>query len=91
MDYSILLKICKPYPASSPFLFHSDQYTYCNGIIDFLQQYTWTKKAELELKSMLKEKEKSPARILQNTLEDFARKWLDILIDGPHPSLTNSF
>ena len=58
MDYSILLKICKPYPTSSPFLFHSDKYTYCIGIIDFLQKYTWGKQAELKLKSILKDETK---------------------------------
>ena len=28
MDYSLLLKICKPSTATSPFLFHGDDYTY---------------------------------------------------------------
>ena len=43
MDYSILLKICKPSPVSSPFLFHGENYSYVIGIIDFLQKYNWSK------------------------------------------------
>ena len=56
MDYSILLKICKPSSLSSPFLFHSKNYTFCIGIIDFLQKYTWSKSAEVTFKSILNKK-----------------------------------
>ena len=57
MDYSILLKICKPSPISSPFMFHGDKFSLCIGIIDFLQEYTWSKQAELKLKSIFNEKD----------------------------------
>ena len=40
IDYSILLKICKRASVSSPFIFHGENYTYCIGIIDFLQKYS---------------------------------------------------
>ena len=36
MDYSLLLKICKPISGSNPFLFHGEEHSYCIGIIDFL-------------------------------------------------------
>ena len=36
MDYSILLKICKPSAITSPFIFHGEKFSYCIGIIDFL-------------------------------------------------------
>ena len=57
MDCSVLLKICRPSSATSPFLFHGEKHTYCIGIIDFLQKYTWAKQAELKIKSILNEKE----------------------------------
>ena len=53
MDYSILLKICKPSSISSPHMFHGDEFSYCIGIIDFLQEYTWSKKAETKIKSFV--------------------------------------
>ena len=36
MDYSLYVKRCKPTADSSPFLFHSDKFSYYIGIIDFL-------------------------------------------------------
>ena len=36
INYSLRVKICKPVVANYPFLFHSDEYSYCIGIVDFL-------------------------------------------------------
>ena len=57
MDYSILLKICKPSSCESPFLFHNGSYTFCIGIIDFLQKFTWAKNAELKIKSVFNDED----------------------------------
>ena len=57
MDYSLLVKICKPTVASNQFLFHGEENSYCIGIIDFLQQFTSKKQAELEIKSVFNARE----------------------------------
>ena len=46
MDYSLFIKICAPHQTTNPFLFHSDEYSFYIGIIDFFQQYTCIKQAE---------------------------------------------
>ena len=57
MDYSLLVKICKPTVASNQFLFHGEENSYCIGIIDFLQQFSLKKQAELEIKSVYYKRE----------------------------------
>ena len=74
MDYSILLKICKPSTATSPFLFHGENCSYIIGIIDFLQKYTWSKQAELSLKSILLEKTEISSQNPKNYAERFREK-----------------
>ena len=74
MDYSLLVNICKPVSTSYPFLFHNDEFSFCIGIIDFLQQFTHINQTELKLKSILKNSSPNPTnyaeRILKN-IQDY--------------------
>ena len=79
MDYSILLKICKPSSASSPFLFHGKDHTYCIGIIDFLQKFTWGKQAELKFKSILNDKEQISSQNPTKYAKRFRKKMIEYI------------
>ena len=79
MDYSVLLKICKPSTASSPFLFHGDNHTYWIGIIDYLMKYTWVKQAELELKSIVKNKDDITSQNPAKYAKRFQKKMIEYI------------
>ena len=79
MDYSLLVMICKPTSAKSPFLFHGPRHTYCIGIIDFLQKFTWQKHAELSFKSFMKDKSLVSAQNPTTYAKRFSKKMIEYL------------
>ena len=49
MDYSIFICVFEPFSYTTlndRFIFHGANYSYSIGIIDYLQKYTWKKRAE---------------------------------------------
>ena len=74
LDYSLLLKICKPTSDSNPFLFHGEEHSYCIGMIDFLQKFTCKKQAEVKLKSLVNSKDQISIQNPRKYAERFLKK-----------------
>jgi hypothetical protein len=73
MDYSLLLVICKKNKQlEGRHVFHGDVYSYCIGVIDFLQLYNLKKKIETFSKSIRRPKEE----VSSINAHDYRRRFL---------------